>query len=310
MYFGSGILKFLIQQELLNQYRKHMSSELTFDTNSFDTLGQYLKEIRKIPKLSASEEQELLFDFKVNNNLKAAQKIIMSNLRFVVFYAKKFNGYNLPLLDIIQEGNIGLMGALKNFDIESGVRFITFAVFRIKENIYNYVIDNYRIIKIATTKEQRKLFFNLRKLKTSTDFIDSNTAKDISTKLNVDTKIVYDMEKRLRSNISFSSNDFGSDGVTDDFIQTEMFELDYTQKHLNDPAIEFEQTEYHNKQVGLLKNAITLLDERSYDIISSRWLSENKATLDDLSKKYNVSKERIRQIEENALKKLRANIEL
>jgi len=160
-----------------------MSSELTFDTNSFDTLGQYLKEIRKIPKLTASEEKELLIDFKVNNNLKAAQKIIMSNLRFVVFYAKKFNGYNLPMLDIIQEGNIGLMRALKNFDINSGVRFITFAFFRIKENIYNYVIDNYRIIKIATTKEQRKLFFNLRKLKSSTDWANETEVNTIAQNL-------------------------------------------------------------------------------------------------------------------------------
>ena len=226
----------------------------------------------------------------------------MSNLRFVVHVARGYSGYGLPLPDIIQEGNVGLMKAVKRFDPDVGVRLVTFAVHWIRAEIHEYVIKNWRIVKIATTKAQRKLFFNLRKSKNNLGWLSHDEAKAVADDLGVDLKTVYEMEKRMDgSDMAF---DMPHDEPSDE--STYASPVSYLEQHNADPADLLENEQWQGYEENKLSEAMAELDERSLDILNSRWLSEEKATLHDLAARYNVSAERIRQLEKNAMNKLKA----
>ena len=229
--------------------------------------------------------------------MDAARKLVMSHLRFVVHIAKTYKGYGLPLLDIIQEGNVGLMKAVKKFDPSKKVRLLSFAIYWIRAEIHEFVLKNWRIVKVATTKAQRKLFFKLRSKKTSSSWLSEQETTDIASELNVDSKTVKLMENRL------SSTDVAFDPLEDD----ENTPSSYLSQNTN-PLSVLEAQDSEDNNTKKLALALNQLDERSRDIISQRFLSENKPTLDELSKKYKVSKERIRQIEEKSLSLLKDSI--
>lgn len=274
---------------------------LTPSTN----IDQYIAKVRQIPVLDADEERKLAEDLQQNNSLEAAQSLIVHHLKFVVHIAKGFSGYGLPLGDLIQEGNIGLMKAVKRFEPQRGVRLVSFAVHWIKSEIHEYVIKNWRMVKIATTKAQRKLFFNLRSMKKSMNWLNEDEAKAIAEELNVSTKDVYEMESRLQGqDIAFDPMDNSDEDdafspsawLTDDSI---------------DPAEYTEITEQDNLMQQQLAAGLEKLDPRSREIVQTRWLEEgNKATLQSLADKYQVSAERIRQIEQQALAQLKTGITL
>ncbi len=267
---------------------------------SVGTFDSYLNVVRQMPKLTAEQERELALRFRDCGDLEAARELVMTNLRFVVHVARGYMGYGLPLPDLIQEGNVGLMKAVKRFDPDMGVRLVSFAVHWIKAEIHEYVIKNWGIVKVATTKAQRKLFFNLRKAKSDLGWLTHDEANNIATDLNVDIEDVYEMEKRLGSHdISFDMS-IGEDGEEDYAAP-----VHYLQQHNADPAVLLENADWGGHKQDMLSEALASLDERSLDILSSRWLVEKKATLHELAEKYNVSAERIRQLEQNAMKKLR-----
>ncbi|PID65478.1 MAG: RNA polymerase sigma factor RpoH, partial [Gammaproteobacteria bacterium] len=227
---------------------------------------------------------------------------VMHHLRFVVYIAKNYRGYGLPLADLIQEGNIGLMKAVKNFDPGKNVRLASFAVHWIKSEINEFVIKNWKMVKIATTKEQRKLFFNLRSKKKDFNWLTQDEAKKIATDLNVSTKQVFEMESRL------AGQDIGFDGPdnADDDSAMQAPSQWLTHEESNDPAVLIENQETENNTQTAIHTALTALDERSRDIVKRRWLNEDKkATLHELADEYGVSAERIRQIESQAMKKLK-----
>jgi RNA polymerase sigma-32 factor len=229
----------------------------------------------------------------------------MSNLRFVAHVARGYAGYGLPLADIVQEGNIGLMKAVKRFDPDMGVRLVSFAVHWIKAEIHEFVIKNWRIVKVATTKAQRKLFFNLRKLKKDLSYLSPDDAEAIAENLDVDVKTVMEMERRL------DGRDVSLDPmVDDDSDDGSVAPIAYLEQHNADPALLLENTDWQDRKEDLLSDAMSNLDERSRDILTSRWLVEEKATLHELAARYNVSAERIRQLEQNAMKKLKAAVVL
>jgi RNA polymerase sigma-32 factor len=229
----------------------------------------------------------------------------MTNLRFVVHVAKGYSGYGLSMPDIVQEGNVGLMKAVKRFDPDMGVRLVSFAVHWIKAEIHEYVIKNWAIVKIATTKAQRKLFFNLRKSKEDLGWLSNNEAEAIANDLDVQLSSVYEMEKRLGNrDMSFDISD--DEGDDDSYIAP----ASYLQQHGADPALLLENADWGGHEHDLLHDAMATLDERSLDIVSSRWLADKKATLHELADRYNVSAERIRQLEQNAMKKLKAAVVL
>jgi RNA polymerase sigma-32 factor len=256
-----------------------------------------------MPKLSPEQERELANRFREQGDLAAARELVMSNLRFVVHVARGFSGYGLPMPDIIQEGNIGLMKAVKRFDPDMGVRLISFAVHWIKAEIHEFVIKNWGIVKIATTKAQRKLFFNLRKSKQSLNWLTHDEAKTIANDLNVELSTVFEMEKRL-GNRDTSFEMTADDAGDDDYIGP----ASYLFESGDDPAVALEKAEWQNHEQRLLSHALDQLDERSLDIVSSRWLAEEKATLHELAERHQVSAERIRQLEQSAMKKLRAAV--
>jgi RNA polymerase sigma-32 factor len=225
----------------------------------------------------------------------------MTNLRFVVHIARGYSGYGLSMPDIIQEGNVGLMKAVKRYDPHVGVRLVSFAVHWIKAEIHEYVIKNWGIVKVATTKAQRKLFFNLRKAKKDLNWLSHDDAIAIADDLNVNLSDVYEMEKRLGNHdVSF---DMSGDDTDDENYSAP---VNYLQTYHGDPAELLEASDWEGNEHELLTEALKVLDERSLDILSSRWLVEKKATLQELAEKYNVSAERIRQLEQNAMKKLRS----
>lgn len=279
-----------------------MTNALALPTNlSVGTFDAYLNVVRQMPQLTVEQERELAIRFREEGDLDAARELVMTNLRFVVHVARGYSGYGLSMPDLIQEGNVGLMKAVKRFDPSMGVRLVSFAVHWIKAEIHEYVIKNWSVVKIATTKAQRKLFFNLRKMKKDLNWLSHNDAQAIAEDLNVDLSDVYEMEKRLSSHdMSFDmSNDDGDDenyAAPVNYLQ---------QKHAADPAELLEASDWEGKEHNLLVTAMKSLDERSIDILTSRWLVEKKATLQDLATKYNVSAERIRQLEQNAMKKIR-----
>jgi len=281
-----------------------MSNALALPINlSVGTFDAYLNVVRQIPKLTSEQERELALRFRDHGDLKAARELVMTNLRFVVHVARGYSGYGLSMPDIIQEGNIGLMKAVKRFDPDVGVRLVSFAVHWIKAEIHEYVIKNWGIVKIATTKAQRKLFFNLRKSKQDLGWLTNDEAKAIAQDLNVELSDVYEMEKRLGSqDMSF---DMSSDESSEDSY---VAPANYLQQHGADPAVLLENSDWEGHGQDLLSEALSELDERSLDILSSRWLADKKATLHELAERYNVSAERIRQLEQNAMKKLKAAV--
>ncbi len=278
-----------------------MNNVLALSANlSVGTFDSYLNVVRQIPRMSSEQERELAIKFRDSGDLSAARELVMGNLRFVVHVARGYSGYGLPLPDIIQEGNIGLMKAVKRFDPDMGVRLISFAVHWIKAEIHEYVIKNWGIVKVATTKAQRKLFFNLRKSKEDLGWLSNDEATAIASDLGVEVSAVYEMEKRL-GNRDMSFDMSADDSDEENFTAP----AHYLQQHNADPAELLENADWGGHEHDVLTEAMASLDERSYDIVSSRWLSDKKATLHELAERYNVSAERIRQLEQNAMKKLK-----
>ena len=283
-----------------------MNNSLALPINlSVGTFDSYLSLIAQMPKLSAEQELELALRYRDLGDLNAARELVMSNLRFVAHVARGYAGYGLPLADIVQEGNIGLMKAVKRFDPDMGVRLVSFAVHWIKAEIHEYVIKNWRIVKVATTKAQRKLFFNLRKFKKDLSYLSQDDAEAIAENLNVDVKTVYEMERRL------DGHDVGLEPVGDDSSDSAVqAPIAYLEQHGADPALLLEHSDWEDRKEELLMDAMAGLDDRSRDILASRWLVEEKATLHELADRYQVSAERIRQLEQNAMKKLKAAVTL
>ena len=264
-------------------------------------IESYLSCVHSIPILTIEQEKELANKLYENDDLEAARQLVLSHLRFVVHISRTYNGYGLPLADIIQEGNVGLMKAVDRFDPTKGVRLVSFAVHWIKAEIHEYILKNWRLVKIATTKAQRKLFFNLRRKKKTLDWLSKDEAEKIADDLNVEVKDVLHMENRL------SSNDSSFDGPADtDDDEKIMSPSQYLEDKRFDPAIMVEADEVEDHNRDELFAALEILDERSKDIINRRFLLDDKITLQDLASEYKVSAERIRQIENGALKKLRA----
>ena len=265
---------------------------------SLPNLDAYIHWVYQVPMLSEEEERVLTKDLHDNGDLEAAKKLILAHLRCVVKIARGYMGYGLPLADLIQEGNVGLMKAVRRFDPAYGVRLVTLAVYWIKSEIHDFVVKNWRIVKIATTKSQRKLFFNLRSYKKKLGAWFSQDEKaHIASELNVSEEEVARMEQRLHA------VDFSFDPPEEEEFSHPMH---YLEDHSLNPARLIEIRDSQLKEEHSLTVAIQKLDERSRDIISSRWLSEPKATLHDLANKYDLSAERVRQLEKNAMKKMQA----
>ncbi len=283
-----------------------MSHALALPVNlSVGTFDAYLNLVRQMPRLTSEQERELTLRFRNHGDLEAARELVMTNLRFVVHVARGYSGYGLSMSDIIQEGNIGLMKAVKRFDPDVGVRLVSFAVHWIKAEIHEYVIKNWAIVKVATTKAQRKLFFNLRKAKQDVGWLSNDEAMAIAEDLNVELSDVYEMEKRL------GNQDMSFDMPVDESAEEiSAYPANYLQQHGADPSVLLENADWEGHGQDLLSEAMAELDERSLDILSSRWLAEKKATLHELAERYNVSAERIRQLEQNAMKKLKAAVVL
>ncbi len=280
-----------------NLTNRTVAKEIAIDLESSDALNYYLAQLRETPLLSKEQEEELFQRLMNSDDVDAARKLVMSHLRFVVHIAKTYRGYGLPLLDIIQEGNVGLMKAVKKFDPSKKVRLLSFAIYWIRAEIHEFVLKNWRIVKVATTKAQRKLFFKLRSKKTSSNWLSEQETNDIALELNVDSNTVKLMESRLS----------GTDVAFDPLEEDDNSPSDYLTQS-NNPLSILEAEDLDSDNSKKLTFALDKLDERSRDIIMQRFLSEKKPTLDDLSKKYNVSKERIRQIEEKSLNILKESI--
>ena len=270
---------------------------------SSNDLDSYFRDINNIPMLTAEEERALSDRLQQQGDLEAAQKLVLSNLRFVVRIARGYSGYGLPLADLIQEGNIGLMKAVKRFDSAHKVRLVSFAVHWIRAEIHEFVIRNWRIVKIATTKPQRKLFFKLRSSKKRLGWFSHDEVKDVAETLGVKPETVLEMEARL------SNYDVAFDAPTnEDSEDAHLSPSTYLANHSMDPAESAESADWQQSQLGQLTASLATLDERSQDILQQRWLSDEKTTLQDLATKYEVSAERIRQLEANAIKKLRTGM--
>ena len=269
-------------------------------SNPGSDIDKYLSQVYQIPVLTREEELELTTEFFETEDVKLAHKLVIAHLRFVVHIAKSYAGYGLPLADIIQEGNVGLLKAVTKFDPNKGVRVVSFAVHWIKAEIHEFILKNWRIVKIATTKAQRKLFFNLRSKKKNTGWLTDEEAKRIAKELDVSVKEVMHMENRL------NSADSSFDVPTDEEDNEKAFSpSQYLEDNSFNPEDITEQKNYEEvNHTALLKN-ISALDKRSQDIIRARWLDDNKITLNELADKYSVSAERIRQIEATAFKKLK-----
>jgi RNA polymerase sigma-32 factor len=271
--------------------------------NPGSDIDKYLAQVYTIPVLSREEELELTQEFFKTEDVKIAHKLVISHLRFVVHIAKSYAGYGLPLADIIQEGNVGLLKAVKKFDPEKGVRLVSFAVHWIRAEIHEFILKNWRIVKIATTKAQRKLFFNLRSKKQSTGWLTDDEAKKIAKDLDVSFKEVMHMENRLNS--TDSAFDLGADDEDD---ERAFSPSQYLEDHSFSPELIVEQENYEQINHGALLKGVANLDRRSQEIIRSRWLDDEKLTLNELADKFDISAERIRQIEATAFKKLKANL--
>lgn len=260
----------------------------------------YMQAIRRIPVLDAEEERALALRLKEHNDLEAARQLVLSHLRFVAHVARGYSGYGLPQADLIQEGNIGLMKAVKRFDPAHGVRLVSFAVHWIRAEIHEYILRNWRIVRIATTKAQRKLFFNLRSAKQRLGWFSEDEAEAVAKDLGVEARVLRDMESRM------ALPDLGFDtplgGESDDEGTAP---ADWIADSSYDPAYLVAEDDAEQNQQERLLEALEGLNERARDILQRRWLQEPKATLQELADEYGVSAERIRQLESNAMKKLR-----
>ncbi len=267
-------------------------------------LGAYVQAVSSIPVLSLEQEKKLAEDLFYKEDLEAARQLVMSHLRFVVHIARSYNGYGLSEADLIQEGNVGLMKAVKRFDPERGVRLVSFAVHWIKAEIHEFVLRNWRIVKVATTKAQRKLFFNLRSKKKQLGWLNQAEAEAVAADLGVDVAEVQRMEGRLSAfDVTYESP------VDTDDEDAWQAPANYLEDKRQDPAVMVEQADWQHSSEQALHLALSALDERSQDILAQRWLAEDKATLHELADKYGVSAERIRQLEQNAMKKLRMRLD-
>src|SRR5690554_5322223 len=266
-------------------------------------LSAYMQAVSRFSVLTAQEEQTLAEDLYYNDSLEAARRLVMAHLRFVVHIARSYNGYGLPLGDLIQEGNVGLMKAVKRFNPEKGVRLVSFAVHWIKAEIHEYILRNWRIVRVATTKAQRKLFFNLRSAKKGLAWLNNEEAAAVAQDLGVEVAHVREMEQRL------SARDTAFDAPDDDDDNAWQAPVHYLEDRRADPALQLEEADWRETSHDRLFEALSDLDERSRDILQQRWLNDDKATLHDLADQYGISAERIRQIEQNAMKKVRMAME-
>ncbi|MDP5033130.1 MAG: RNA polymerase sigma factor RpoH [Paraglaciecola sp.] len=273
---------------------------LTLTVPQTGSIETYIQAVSGISMLSADEERSLAERLQQDDDLQAARKLIMSHLRFVVHIAKSYSGYGLPQADLIQEGNIGLMKAVKRFDPTMGVRLVSFAVHWIKAEIHEFVLRNWRIVKVATTKAQRKLFFNLRKNKKRLGWFTHAEVQKVAEELGVSTKEVLQMEARM------SSQDQAFDLSADEDESSTFAPVQYLEDKSADVESGVVNANWDSNASDKLYSAIKTLDERSQYIIQTRWLSDDKITLQDLAEKYQVSAERVRQIEKNAMKKLQS----
>lgn len=267
------------------------------------SLEAYLLHVNQIPMLTQEEELELARKLQKDNDLASAKRLILSHLRYVARVAKGYLGYGLPLADLIQEGNIGLMKAVKRFNPEIGVRLVTFAMHWIKAEIHEFILRNWRIVKVATTKAQRKLFFNLRHLKKHLGWMSHREVLEVAKDLGVKPETVREMEKRL------STSDASFDAHPDEEEDGGFAPAGFLEDHQFNPARQLENSDWQVQSSDSIHQALAMLDERSQDIIRSRWLNEHKLTLQDLANKYQISAERVRQLEKNAMTKLRGAVE-
>lgn len=263
-------------------------------------LDAYVQTVNAIPILTAEEEKTLAERFYYENDLEAARRLVLAHLRFVVHLARGYSGYGLPQADLIQEGNVGLMKAVKRFNPEVGVRLVSFAVHWIKAEMHEFILRNWRIVKVATTKAQRKMFFNLRSAKKRLGWLSADEAKAVAHDLGVSPEVVTQMEGRL------AAHDVSFDVDADDDDDALMAPAQYLQAEGADPAEVVANDQWWSDSTTRLHEALAELDDRSRDILQSRWLTDDKATLHELADRYGVSAERIRQLEANALKKLKA----
>lgn len=263
-------------------------------------LSAYITSVNSIAVLTAEQERELADRYFHQEDLEAARQLVLAHLRFVVHLARSYSGYGLSQSDLIQEGNVGLMKAVKRFNPDMGVRLVSFAVHWIKAEIHEFILRNWRIVKIATTKAQRKLFFNLRSSKKSLGWLNNDEAQAMAEDLGVDAAVVRQMEGRMANyDMAFDAD---ADADDDEAYKSPAY---YLEDDSSDMARQIEDTEWEEEQTSSLHMAMSKLDDRSRDIISSRWLANEKATLHDLAAKYNVSAERIRQLEQNAMNKVK-----
>jgi RNA polymerase sigma-32 factor len=263
------------------------------------SLDAYIQAVGAIPVLSKEDEQALATRFRDDNDIDAARELVMAHLRFVVHIAKGYTGYGLPLADLIQEGNVGLMKAVKRFDPEYDVRLVSFAVHWIRAELHEFVLKNWRIVKVATTKAQRKLFFNLRKAKKSLAWLSADETRAVAEDLGVSEKEVTEMEKRLHS------RDAIFDPAPDADDDSNFTPAAYLPAPDSDPAVQVEAADFNDDATTRMAAAMNILDDRARQIIEARWLTDDKKTLHELADEYGVSAERIRQLEANAIKKLR-----
>lgn len=266
-----------------------------------DSLDSYIRTANSYPMLTVEEERDLAERLHYHGEIEAAKGLILSHLRFVVHVARGYSGYGLPLADLIQEGNIGLMKAVKRFNPEVGVRLVSFAVHWIKAEIHEYVLRNWRIVKIATTKAQRKLFFNLRKSKKRLGWFNNGEIETVAKELGVSTTEVREMESRLAA----QDATFEMPSEDDDSVSSYTAPVLYLEDKHSDIADNIEADNWETHTNNRLGHALATLDERSQHIVRSRWLDDQKATLQELAETYSVSAERIRQLEKNAMKKLK-----
>ena len=269
-------------------------------TPSVGTLAAYRQAVFTLPMLSAEEERELAERYRNDSDLDAAWELVTAHLRFVIRIARGYDGYGLPQADLIQEGNIGLMKAVKRFDPTVGVRLVSFAVHWIRAEIHEFILRNWRIVKVATTKAQRKLFFNLRSSRKRLGWMSRAEVEDIAADLGVAPQVVVEMEQRL------SAHDASFDPLVEHDSESDRpAPAGYLQDLRFEPAATAENDDWMAHSAAQLTDALETLDDRSRSIVARRWLSEKKMTLQELADEYGVSAERIRQLEKNALKKLR-----
>ena len=268
------------------------------------SLEAYQQAVSSIPMLSAEEERELAERYQRDKDLEAARRLVLSHLRFVVRVARGYSGYGLAHADLIQEGNVGLMKAVKRFDPSVGVRLVSFAVHWIRAEIHEFILRNWRIVKVATTKAQRKLFFNLRSAKKHLGWLNQDEVNAVANDLGVSADTVLEMEQRLNARDSAFDTFSDHDGESERPAPAA-----YLEDMRFDPASRVESSEWEEHSADRLHDALAKLDGRSQDIVAKRWLNDEKTTLQDLADRYQVSAERIRQLEKNAIRKLRVALE-